>query len=358
LVRLTVRILTISVLGVFLMVGAAFAQDYSKNSVKGAYVLDKMGRLYTNGDVGSGTAFDVGFFFGTASAVDIELTPTGNGLWLLDQFGGLHTPGGDGMGGGGNDAIKIFTDPLPGDETNSAYAPYFSVPVAVDMECIPQSVSGDNTTWGLMILDHNGGVHSVGPAVTDVVPYVTATPYFGFDVARDLEITATGQGLFVLDGYGAVHASGDALSQIPDPYQGLYVIPYFNFDIAKDLELALDTPLNATPETGWYVLDGFGGVHTQGFGPVRSSTAAGDNVFISEAMDNVYFWFDIARDFEVGLDETMFAGDEWYYQLDGSGGIHPKENYPFSLEDLSGDPLHYFQGMDIAVDFEFLRETP
>ena len=334
--------------------GASFAQDFNNGPVRGAYILDQMGQIYANGDVGSATY--LGEFFGMPAAIDIEITPPGNGLWLLDVYGGLHTPQGAGNGTGGNDAIKMFTDPTPQDETDVRFAPYFGDSVAVDMEVTPQSfvTPGDNTTWGLFILDQFGGVHAVGSAASVQINDITAAPYFGYDIARDLELTSTGGGYFILDGLGAVHAVGDAVDQIPSP-RG-YPIPYFGFDIAKDLELVINTPMTATPETGWYMLDGIGGLHTMGLPAVRTGSPPDDNVFLTEGMDNVYFFFDIARDFEIMHDDPAVMGDETYFQLDGSGGIHPKQDYPFALEDGNGDPLHYFLGMDIAVDMEFLRE--
>ncbi|MBE7558497.1 hypothetical protein HS125_05985 [bacterium] len=335
-----------------MLAAGATAQDFDTGQVKGTYILDHFGQLYANGEVGSATY--EGVFFGQPGIeVDIEITPTGGGLWLLDAWGGLHTPQGNGAGGGGNDALKQFIDPTPADETDSSYAPYFGVPVAVDMECIPQAVPSATETWGLFILDNQGGVHAVGAAAAVQVASLELAPYFGFDIARDLELTATGGGYFILDGYGAVHAVGDALDQIPSPMG--FAIPYFGFDIAKDLELITNQPLPATPETGWYLLDGMGGLHTMGLPAIRSGDPE-DNVYITEAMQNIYFYFDMARDFEIMSDSVAVTGDETYFQLDGSGGIHPRSEYPFALEDGNGDPLHYFMGMNVAVDMEYLRE--
>ncbi len=347
------RVFLVIVLVGVLAGGSALAQDFNKNPVKGTYILDRMGMLYADGNVGSATY--QGVFFGIDAAVDIEITPTGQGLWLLDAYGGLHTPQGNGAGGDGNDALKQFVDPTPADETDTSYAPYFGVPVAVDMECIPEAVPSATATWGLFILDNNGGVHAVGAAAAVQVASLEFAPYFGFDIARDLELTATGHGYFILDGYGAVHAVGDALEQIPSPLG--FAIPYWgSFDIAKDLELVINDPMTTAPETGWYLLDGLGGLHTMGLPPVRTGGPS-DDVYITEAMSNVYFYFDMARDFEVMSDDPAVMGDETYFQLDGSGGIHPMAAYPFSLEDGSGSPLHYFLGMDLAVDMEYLRES-
>ena len=53
------------------------------------------------------------------------------------------------------------------------------------------------------VLDAYGGIHAGGGA-----PVLSpATPYFGFDVAVDMEFAAT-VGFYVLDAYGGVHAGG------------------------------------------------------------------------------------------------------------------------------------------------------
>lgn len=108
-----------------------------------------------------------------------------------------------------------------------------------------------------------GRVRVEGETVT-----APATPYFGFDIARDLELAAN---FYVLDGFGGVHAGGGAPVLNP-------TTPYFGFDIARDLELVA---------AGFYVLDGFGEVH-----------AGGGASAISPATP--YFGFDIAKDLEFG----------------------------------------------------------
>ena len=76
------------------------------------------------------------------------------------------------------------------------------------------------------VLDGFGGVHAGGGAPA-IAP---ASPYFGFDVARDIMYAPgrTGQGYIVLDGWGGVHAGGPIGSILPGP-------PYFGFDIAKGI---------------------------------------------------------------------------------------------------------------------------
>jgi len=74
------------------------------------------------------------------------------------------------------------------------------------------------------VLDGFGGVHAGGGAGI-VSP---ATPYFGFDIARDLAYVpgSSGDGLLVLDGFGGVHLGGAVVGVFP-------ATPYFGFDIAR-----------------------------------------------------------------------------------------------------------------------------
>ena len=53
--------------------------------------------------------------------------------------------------------------------------------------------------------------------------------YFGWDVAEDLEISPNESGYWVLDAFGGLHPTGSA--QMPSGR-----LPYFGWDIARDLE--------------------------------------------------------------------------------------------------------------------------
>lgn len=80
------------------------------------------------------------------------------------------------------------------------------------------------------VLDGFGGVHAGGgaPALSP------ATPYFGFDIAKDIAFvpvgtsTGSGNGVLVLDGFGGVHEGG-ALTLAPVSPK----TPYFGFNIAR-----------------------------------------------------------------------------------------------------------------------------
>lgn len=118
------------------------------------------------------------------------------------------------------------------------------------------------------ILDGFGGIHSCGSAQSPT----WKTPDFGWDIARDMEITPTRLGCWILDGYGIVHAVGDAT---PVMFSVL-----FNRDMAVDLEMAEDG-------AGGWVLDTYGGIHPVGNAPNLEQES--------------YFGWDIAVDLEMIL---------------------------------------------------------
>lgn len=121
-------------------------------------------------------------------------------------------------------------------------------------------------------------------------------------------------GWFVLDGYGGIHSTNP---DIPRP-----VLPYWwGFDIARDLE---PDPLGR----GWYMLDGYGGIH-------RSSPD------LPLPNNLPYFGFDIARNLEIKLHDGKLE----FYLLDGYGVIHS------SVSDKPGIDVMWF-GADWARDLE------
>jgi hypothetical protein len=73
------------------------------------------------------------------------------------------------------------------------------------------------------VLDGFGGVHAGGgaPAISP------KTPYFGFDVARDIAyVASSGNSVLVLDGFGGVHRGGPVIPVAPST-------AYFGFNIAR-----------------------------------------------------------------------------------------------------------------------------
>ncbi len=217
----------------------------------------------------------------------------------------------------------------------------------------------DYKTWAY-VLDGYGGLHAAGPGVVPITP---PPPYFGFDIARDVELV--GDGAYVLDGYGGVHAAGGAPAIVPAP-------PYFGIDAAVDLELAsaggayvMDShygvheaggaPPTYVPEhyingsqapcwgpacnpgrdlelagTGFHQLVGFGGVPTWGGVPGRILPPP------------PYFGFNIARDLEL-----VPGGGA--YVLEGFGGVHPAGGAPPLT------PATIYWGWDAAMDMELDR---
>ena len=78
-------------------------------------------------------------------------------------------------------------------------------------------------------------------------------PYFpDFDIVRDIEPDPLGGGWYMLDGYGGVHRSSPDL---PMP-EGL---PYFGFDISRNLEIRVEDG-----QYKFYLMDAYGVVHTNG----------------------------------------------------------------------------------------------
>ncbi len=178
----------------------------------------------------------------------------------------------------------------------SPATPYFGFDIARDIELVAN---------GLYVLDGFGGLHAGGGAPT----LAPGTPYFGFDAAVDLEMAASG--CYVLDSFGGVHPGAGA--PVPNP-----TTPYFGFPAARDIEVAA---------TGYYVLDNYGGVHAGSGAPVSSPSTP-------------YFGFDFARDLELGA--------TGHYVLDAFGGVHLSGGAP----PLS--PSTPYFGFDVAVDLELV----
>src|SRR2546430_1646094 len=103
----------------------------------------------------------------------------------------------------------------------------------------------------------NGGWHELtgdGRVVPrDGAPSV-CEPAFGWDIARALVLTASGQGSYVLDGWGGVHAAGDAVPRGGPWWPG--------WDVARGLV--------ATGADGYAMLDAWGGVHPAGSAPAAA----------------------------------------------------------------------------------------
>lgn len=92
------------------------------------------------------------------------------------------------------------------------------------------------------VLDAFGGVHA-GDGAPAISP---PTPYFGFDVAADIDYipvgtnSAVGDGIIVLDDFGGVHSGGALASDPP-----VSPTPYFGFDAARAI-VYRDIPTRAS----------------------------------------------------------------------------------------------------------------
>lgn len=193
------------------------------------------------------------------------------GYYVLDAFGGIHLCD-------GAPAVKDY--------------PYWEgQDIARDLEFSP-----DGT--GFYVLDAYGGIHNC-----DGAPPLEDYPYWDDqDVARDLEFNPNGQGFYVLDCYGGIHPRGGAPELKNYPY-------WPDEDIARGLEIRSDG--------SFYILDCYGGIHPRNGAP---------------EIENYPYWDGsaMARDLEIDprLPETG------YFVLDNWGGIHavaaePLKGYPF-----------------------------
>lgn len=104
--------------------------------------------------------------------------------------------------------------------------------------------------------------------------------------------TPTPIGWFVLDGYGGIHSNRPDL-QRPD-------LPYcWNFNIMRDIE---PDPMGR----GWYMLDGYGGIHP-----------SSPELPVPQSLP-YFVGYDIARNLEI----RTTSGGLQFYLLDGYGVVH------------------------------------
>lgn len=118
-------------------------------------------------------------------------------------------------------------------------------------------------------------------------PYLAFPFFVGFDIQRDLDLIGNPDdvitGVVAVDGFGGVHTF--EMEEAPSPDfviatspnymtgpNGVFEynishpdspvgLPYFTWDIVRDLELAVDWRAATNSYQGYYLLDGFGGVH-------------------------------------------------------------------------------------------------
>jgi len=105
-------------------------------------------------------------YFGGDFAVDLEITPSGKGFYLLDSYGAVHSVG-DARG------LQFPPDVVDGKLVASIQStPYFGFPAASDLAIVPNNANPDlglekNTIpVGYLVLDAFGTVHAAGSAKT------------------------------------------------------------------------------------------------------------------------------------------------------------------------------------------------
>lgn len=167
---------------------------------------------------------------GVNRGVDFAVVENASGVQaivVLTAYGSQLVPAGDVAAIG----LQMAEGQVAGDGTYGA--PFFGWDIARDIDLEPMG-------QGYMILDGFGGIHPVGGARTQYDAAFLNGPrpgmpaeagghvYFGWDVAEKIDYTSNGLGLIMLDAFGGVHFDGSIA-----PAYGAY----FNFDIARDVEL-------------------------------------------------------------------------------------------------------------------------
>ena len=232
------------------------------------------------------------------AAIGVQTEDEIPAAWTLEGFGGL-------------DPVAVGNRRHPACVEDG---PDFGFDIARDAILVGDSRSG-------LLLDGFGGLHGFGPGQVDP-PAPASGPYFGWDIARAIELRDD-EGGYVLDGYGGLHRVSVGGGTAPASPQG----PYFGWDIARDVVFL-------PGGTGGYVLDGFGGIHP---------FSVGANPKPPAVTHGPYFGWDIAR--QIVLNDAGTGG----YLLDGYGGLHRFAVGTGALPpEVSGGP--YF-GWDIARDF-------
>jgi hypothetical protein len=183
----------------------------------GFYVMEGDGAVH---------AYEGAPFYGAPSfpgdfARDFAVMPDGNGYVILDALGAVHKYG---------SAVGLLA---------GIDGPWFGFNIA-------RSIAVTSNGRGFAVLDGFGGYHAFGNA-----PAESGLPYWpGWDIARSIAFHPGG-GLYLLDGFGKIWRAGGAPG---------FGTPFFGWDIARDI-----TPW---PDgSGYAVVDGFGGIHP--FGSAR-----------------------------------------------------------------------------------------
>ena len=221
---------------------------------------------------------------------------------------------------------------MPDFNNENELFPWYGINIARDIEFL-----SDNTTR--LLLSGYGQVATVVKGAT------TTYDNSLLDIQDDKYVSvkpSSSGGCYVLDKYGEVTILGSANNALAGVITGS-LLPGGRVGEVTDTELllrAVDLEVNADEDTV-YVLDSFGGVHIQGADAAERG-----------ALSRTYFGWDIARDLE------FFSANEYDCVLDGLGGIHPvsgeslPDEFAGSIPGTVAMSYHYF-GWDIARDVEF-----
>lgn len=165
-------------------------------------------------------------------------TAVTNGYYVLSSYGLVHSMLEDGKG---NVIPALWEDPASGLYDERVNAPYFGMDIAEDLEMFPNGL-------GFAVLTSWGGIELVTAPGTEIsnsfdvgsfakeqlnIDPSSVAPFFGFDIARGLKfVTSVDRTNYGTD------ADGDGEAAPADAKHGKI--------------------------TGYYVLDGFGSVHARG----------------------------------------------------------------------------------------------
>lgn len=200
----------------------------------GLVILDEKGLLYRYGSVSDTLT---GQDYGLNIARDVEVTPAGDGAYVLSGYGTVEAFGE--APHFGSCFFGSFIHPF--DAARDLDLVYGTTEKASGLP------SGGDVS-GYYILNCLGQVKTFGYAMH------LGEANFGYDIARALEVAPNGTGYLILDGYGQVHGFG-SMEQIAADLATQN--PFFALDLARDLEI---TPTGA----GWHILDGYGNIISVG----------------------------------------------------------------------------------------------